>query len=81
MCNDEEIFIRVEAVEALSYVLETIDIELIEKEYLPPMLKLLESNHDEIVVRMSQIIGQLAFKLQSQDLHEKFKDEFIEFYK
>ena len=57
MCNDEEIFIRVEAVEALSYVLETLDAELIEKEFIPPLLKLLQSQHDEIVMRMSQILG------------------------
>lgn len=81
MCNDEEIFIRVEAIEALSYILETLDDDLIEKEYIPPLLKLLSSQHDEIVMRMSQILGQLAYKLQAKDLHEKYKDEFIEFFK
>lgn len=83
MCNDEEIFIRVEAVEAMSYVLETLDVELLEKEFIPPLLKLLESNHDEIVIRMSRIVGQLAHKLKAHEapLLEKYKDEFIAFYK
>lgn len=81
MCNDEEIFIRLEAVEALSYVLDQLELEVIEKEFIPPLLKLLTSGHDEIVVRMSQIAGQLAHKLQVHDLHAKYKDEFIEFYK
>ena len=53
MCNDEEIFIRLEAVEALSYVLETLDVELLEQEFIPPLLKLLLSDHDEILIRMS----------------------------
>jgi hypothetical protein len=30
---------------------------------------------------MSRIIGQLALKLQSHELHEKYKNEFISFYK
>jgi hypothetical protein len=81
MCNDEEIFIRLEAVESLSYVLETLDVELLEREFIPPLLKLLLSDHDEIVIRMSRIVGQLVHKLQAHELHEKYKAEFIEFYK
>lgn len=57
MCNDEEIYIRIEAFEALSYVLEIIDPELIEKEIIPPLLEMLNQEHEEVVLRMSMIIG------------------------
>jgi hypothetical protein len=70
MCNDEEIYIRIEAFEALSYVLETIDSELIEREIIPPLLEML-----------SLIIGQLIFKLKAKQLDVKYKEEFMEFFK
>ena len=37
--------------------------------------------HEEVVLKMSQIIGQLLFKLKAKQLHLKYKEEFLEFYK
>jgi hypothetical protein len=65
LLNDEETYIRIEAMESISYVLETLDEELIERELMPNLLKMLvfEDNHDSIIQRMAQIIGKVAFKL------------------
>ncbi len=81
MCNDEEIYIRIEAFEALSYVLETIDSELIEREIIPPLLEMLNQEHEEVVLKMSMIIGQLLFKLKAKQLDVKYKEELMEFFK
>lgn len=75
LLNDEETFIKIEAIEAFSFILETVSVELIEKEMIPSFLKLLntENQHDEVMVRMSQIIGPVCYKLQmKEDLHLKY---------
>jgi hypothetical protein len=41
LINDEETFIKIEAIEGLQYILETLSVELIEKELIPSLLKLL----------------------------------------
>ena len=76
LLNDEETYIRIEAMESISYVLETLDEELIERELMPNLLKMLvfEDNHDSIIQRMAQIIGKVAFKLQNTQLHIKYKE-------
>ena len=65
LLNDEETYIRLEAIEAISYVLDTLDQELIERELIPNLLKMLvfEDNHDTLIQRMAQIVGKVAFKL------------------
>ena len=47
------------------------------------MLKALviDNNHDEIIVRMSKMIGRLAYKLSANDLHVKYKEAILTFYK
>lgn len=43
---------------------------------------MLQSDHDEIVEKVSFMIGNLVFKLSKiDDLHLKYKDEFLEFYR
>ena len=55
LLNDEEIYIKIEAVEALTFVMDSVDIELLEKEMVPNFLKLLniENPHEEVMIRMS----------------------------
>lgn len=49
LIDDEEIFVRIEAVEAISNVTEALDTKTLEKELIPPLLKLLTLGlHDEI---------------------------------
>jgi len=81
LCNDEEIFIRIEAFEAITYVLECIEVETIEKEVIIPLLKMLQSDHDEVIERVSSFLGPLSWKLSLREgLHLRHKDELIEFY-
>jgi len=51
LLNDEETQIRIEAMESISYVLETLNEEVIERELIPNLLKMLvfEDNHDSII--------------------------------
>lgn len=53
LCNDEEIFIRIQALEAIFYVVEKIETDLIESEIIPPLLKILQSDHDEVIEPIS----------------------------
>jgi len=65
LINDEETFIKIEAIEGLQYILETLSVDLIELELVPSLLKLLnvENVPDEVIERMAQIIGPICFKL------------------
>ena len=40
-----------------------------------------ENNHDEIIVRMGRMIGKIAYKLSKNDLHLKYKEQILTFYK
>lgn len=83
LINDEETSIKVEAIDSIQYILETLDVEIIEKEIIPSFLKLLNiENHDEVVERMSLIVGPIAFKLMTKDeLHIKYQQNILEFYR
>ena len=71
-----------EAIEALHFVIETLQIDLIRKEVIPPLLKLLRSDYEEIQIRLAQFIGSLVFKLSKvENLHLEYQDELMEFYK
>jgi hypothetical protein len=63
LCNDEEVFIRIEAIEAIHYVLDKLNVELVEREVIPEFIKMFDCSHEEIIVRLSQIIGSFTFKL------------------
>jgi hypothetical protein len=34
----------------------------------------------EIVIRLANLIGKIIFNLQPMNLHNKYKEKFIEFY-
>ena len=74
---------RIEAIEAILEVLDQIEPNKIEEEFIPNFLKALvfENNHDEIIIRMGRMIGRIAFKLSRFDLHIKYKEQILGFYK
>ena len=82
LLNDEESYVRIEAIEAILEVLEVVEVTKIEEEFIPNFLKALvfENNHDEIIVRMGRMIGKIAFKLSKNDLHLKYKEQILTFY-
>lgn len=83
LLNDEESHVRVEAIEAILEVLEHIDSNKIEQEFIPSFLKALvfQNNHDEIIARMAKMLGKIAYKLSFFELHLKYKAEILGFYK
>lgn len=83
LLNDEESYVRIEAIEAVLEVLEKLELQMIEDEFIPNLIKTLslEKNHDEIIVRMSKNIGKIVYKLSAFDLHVKYKEELLTFFK
>ena len=45
LMNDEEHFIKIEAMDAFQYIMDTVQIDLIEREMLPSFLKLLNTEN------------------------------------
>jgi len=72
-----------EAIEAVLEVLEKLELQTIEDEFIPNLIKglSLEKNHDEIIVRMSNLIGKIVYKLSAFDLHVKYQQQLLTFYK
>ena len=54
--------------------METLSIEIIEKEIIPSFIKVLQSDHDEIIVLVSRILGPITYKLQLKQMLFKYKD-------
>ena len=55
LLNDEESYVRIEVIEAILEILEHLQIETIETQFIPNFLKalVLSNNHDEIIARMA----------------------------
>jgi len=51
LLNDEESYVRIEAIEAILEILEHLQLESIEQQFIPNFLKALviQNNHDEII--------------------------------
>ena len=85
LVNDEESYVSVEALEGLLEVLDHVELETVESEIMPNILKLIAPDNriQEITVRMAQIIGKVVYKLSRNpaNLHRKYQTEIIEFYK
>lgn len=64
-------------------VLEHIELNMIEENFIPNLIKAfsMDSNQSEIVIRMSKIIGKIVHKLSHFDLHTKYQEELLSFYK
>lgn len=64
LVGDEELTIRLEAIEAVTHVLERVKNQKVEKELMPAVLKLLEKvDYVEITRKVSSFFGQLVYKL------------------
>ena len=80
MLNDEEIYIRIEAVEITVEIMDHLEASLIDKEFFPCFKDLIELNFTEITKRLCLILGKLAFRLSSKTLESDYKAELVEFY-
>jgi hypothetical protein len=59
--NDEESYIRIEALEILTEFLNQLTPEDIENEFVKEMLKTIEADNEEIQLRVAEIIGKIVF--------------------
>ena len=56
---------------------------MIETQFIPNFLKALviSNNHDEIIARMAKMLGRIVHKLSAFDLHLKYQEQILTFYK
>lgn len=81
LLNDEEAFIRIEALEILTDYLNFLTPEDIESEFVKEMLKTSDADNEEIQLRLAEIIGKIVNQLQPFGFHMKYKERILEFYK
>lgn len=83
LLNDEESYVRIEVIEAILEILEHLQLQTIETQFIPNFLKalIISNNHDEIIARMAKLIGRVVHKLSAFDLHIKYKEQILTFYK
>ena len=62
--NDEEAYIRIEAIEIVTEVLDELDEEVIEREYIPALMSIMDIANEDITLKFSSIMGKIAFKLK-----------------
>lgn len=73
-----------DAIEAVTEILECLKLEEIERDFIPCVINFLdieEQSQLEIISRISEIFGQILVALTKFDLHTKYKDQFMNFYK
>lgn len=81
LLNDEESYIRIEALEILTEFLNQLTPEDIENEFVKEMLKTTEADNEEIQLRLAEIIGKIVYQLQPFNFHMKYKEPILDFYK
>jgi hypothetical protein len=64
LLNDEETYIRIEALEILTDILSEIDLETVEKDYLPNLINTFDVGIEEIDFRMAKLIGNVIYQLK-----------------
>ena len=82
--NDEDLEIQIDAIEAVCEVLDQINTEDIENDFIPCVLNNLDiqnQNQIEIVQRMSEAFGTVVYKMSLIGIHLKYRKELVEYYK
>lgn len=69
LLNDEESYIRIEAIEILTENLKLMSEDIMDKEFLPVIFTTIDSQIEEIQLRLAQIIGKIAYHVKKYDLH------------
>ncbi|CDW84144.1 serine threonine-protein phosphatase 4 regulatory subunit 4 [Stylonychia lemnae] len=80
LLNDEEAYIRIEALEILTDILQEIDMATIEKDYLPSLQNTFDVGIEEIDLRMAKLIGNVVYQLKQLDFHMLYKDKFLQYF-
>jgi hypothetical protein len=74
--------VRIEAIEASIEVLDTMGLENVEKQFIPPFLKMLnlKTASEGVAPRMSRMIGKISHKLMIMELHLKYKEQIFNYF-
>ena len=81
LLNDEEAYIRIEAIEILTEILELMSTDLVEKEFIPAIFNTMEATIEDIILRLANIIGKIVYKLSNMDqIHLNHKEKLMEFF-
>jgi hypothetical protein len=64
LLTDEESYIRIEAIDAATEVLEFIPREMIISEYVSTLKTMIDDNVEEVIVHLSSMIGRILFKIK-----------------
>lgn len=81
LLNDEEAYIRIDALDILTMYLDQLPTEDIENEYVKEVLRTANADVEDIQVRLAEIIGRVVHQLSPFNLHMKHKNVFINFFK
>ena len=81
LLNEEEAYIRIEALEILAHFLKDLEPPDVEAEFVKELLHSLEADIEDIQIRMGQILGLIVHKLKPFGLHIKHRAPIIKFYK
>ena len=68
----------------MTEILDQLTIDEIEQEFVPCVLNFLDNDsmsQSEIISRVAELFGVVLDKLSAYDLHMKYKQQFIDYYK
>ena len=71
--QDEEAYIRIEALEVVTNHLEHLERPDIEGDYINEVLRTLTADAEDIQMRIAELLGQIVHKLAAFDLHLKHR--------
>jgi hypothetical protein len=80
LLNDEEAYIRIEALEIITDLLEYFTESEIEKDYIPIVLSTVNVDSREILQKFAEMLGKIVYSLKPFELHIRYKEKFIEFF-
>lgn len=81
LLNDEEAYIRIEALDVMADHLDHLEGNDLESEFVKEVLRTASADVEEIQTRFAELIGKIAYRLQPFGLHVKHKLTFVDFFK
>ena len=75
--NDEDMHIQIDAIEAFIEIIDELEKDRVDTEFVPCFLNFLDQDNDhqiEILERIASLFGPVLYKLSKFDLHIKYKN-------
>ncbi len=80
LLNDEESYIKIEGIACTVEIMDKLSQEEIEKEFIPVVFNVIDCNVEEIMIRLSHMLGKIVYELRRYDLNLKHKAKLVEFF-